>query len=105
MGWTATAGSAAADLQQVVALDRRERQRLVADLLEEDDDAVVLHPHDHAGAPLGVHHRGLGRERGVGVPAGGLLVGGAGRAVVAVAALLLELLAEEIGRASCRERV
>src|SRR4051812_41654352 len=79
--------------EQVVGDDRLQGQRLVADLLEQDDDAVVLVPHDDAGTPLGVLDGGVDRE-GVFVVVDVLFVGRSGAAVVAVATWLLELLAE-----------
>src|SRR3954463_12301186 len=89
-------GSGAAGPEQAVLGDGGQGERLVADLVEQDDEAVVLDAHDHAGAPLGVLHRRLYLERAVDVLGRRRLLGagvGAG-VVVAVAAGLVELLAE-----------
>src|ERR687884_2378461 len=71
-------GGAAAE--QVVLGHRGERQGLVPDLVEEDDEPVVLDAHDDARAPLAVLDRRLDRERDVVVGLGGLLLRGARRA-------------------------
>ena len=92
-----TGSGGRAGAQQVVLGHGGEAERLVADLVEEDDEPVVLDAHDDAVPPLRVLDRRLDGERGVGprLRGGGALLGGAGAGVaVAVAAGLVELLAE-----------
>jgi len=59
--------------------DGSEAERLVADVVEQDDEPVVLHAHDDAVAPLRVLDRRLDGERRVGPRLGGrgALLGGA----------------------------
>src|SRR3954467_8909265 len=90
-GGAAVSGGAA-PAQRLVLGDGGERECLVADLVEEDDEPVVLDPHDRARAPLPVLDRGADRKGAV--LGGGLLPGGSGVVVVAVRAAVVELLAE-----------
>src|SRR5512138_2677312 len=69
--------------QQPVLQDHRHRQRLVADVVEEDGHPVLLVAHHHAGAPLLVPHLAVHRER---LRRRHRLLGGPVDAVVAVAA-------------------
>ena len=59
------AGQAGSGAEQGVLGDGGDPERLVADLVEQDDEPVLLHPHDDAGAPLAVLDRRLGGERDV----------------------------------------
>src|SRR4029453_2343359 len=83
--------------QQAVLGDGGQAEGLVAHLVEQHGDPVVLDAHEDAGPPLAVLDRGLDRERGVGavLRRRGALLGGPGAGVaVAVAAGLVELLPE-----------
>ena len=72
-------------------MDGRQGERLVADVVEQHGQLVLLDGHDDAGPPLAVSHRAAPREL---VITGWLFLGCAGRTGVAVAARAGQLLAE-----------
>src|SRR5918998_6316183 len=93
-GSSVTLGSVTSDdsFQEGVLLDDGDGQGLVSHVVEQDRHPVLLVSHHHALAPLRVAHVAVHREQFLGL--GHRLLRGARDAVVAVAAVLLELLAE-----------
>src|SRR5215217_1711692 len=79
------------DGQQIAGLDRLEGERAVADLFEQDGDAVFLLAHDDPRSPLRMPHARLYAEPGVDIRP---LLGRAGRAGVAGVTQTRQLLAE-----------
>src|SRR6185437_11198038 len=77
--------------EEVVLVDGGQGERLVADVVEQHGQPVLLDRHHDTVPPLGVSHRAARREL---VVAGWLLLGSAGLAGVAVAAYVGQLLAE-----------